>query len=115
MSERVCSLLLKTHADNDCVHTVEFFDSGYPNLAAFNDSSECFMLYRRFGYLQSRVLLDRQDEMRLLEEELDAFDRSNPSQLVSRAGLDESLATPRKDLLRRVETAFCSYCKRSAF
>lgn len=44
---------------------------GYPQLAAFLDSDENFMLYRRFGFLQARILLNRQDELRELEHNLD--------------------------------------------
>jgi len=32
------------------------------------------MLYRRFGYLHSRMLLRKQDELRKLEAELDEYD-----------------------------------------
>lgn len=32
------------------------------------------MLYRRFGYLHSRILLRKQDELRSLEKELDECD-----------------------------------------
>lgn len=32
------------------------------------------MLYRRFGYLHSRILLRKQDELRKLEAELDEYD-----------------------------------------
>ena len=49
---------------------------GYPNLAAFCDSDENFMVYRRFGYPQSRILLDKQNEMAALETELDSLDKA---------------------------------------
>jgi hypothetical protein len=47
--------------------TVQSCPRGYPALAAFFDSDESFMVYRRFGYIQSRLLLEKQDEMRALE------------------------------------------------
>lgn len=43
------------------------------------DSDDNFMIYRRFGFLYSRVLLSKQDELRQLEEDLDALDRSDAS------------------------------------
>lgn len=47
---------------------------GYRSLSTFLDSDENFMIYRRFGYLHSRVLLRKQDQLRVLEEELDEYD-----------------------------------------
>ena len=66
------------------------------------------MLYRRFGYLQARLLLDKQDELRLLEEELDAYDRQHEPFLTSRKLPDEEIA-PRKALFDRVEQSFNAY------
>lgn len=87
------------------------FGRGYPNLAAFLDSDESFGLYRRFGYLQARVILEKQEELRCLEESLDDLDRkqqcSQPSSLFCRA-----LQGPeRKELLNQIEARFCEYCK----
>lgn len=48
--------------------------NGFPRLAAFQASDTNFALYRSFGYLHSRVLLDLQDEITLLEGELDEID-----------------------------------------
>ncbi|PQE08214.1 Peptidase caspase domain protein [Rutstroemia sp. NJR-2017a WRK4] len=50
--------------------TVIIRPEGYPRLATRIGSDEKFMLYRRFGYLQSRILLHRQDELRELEDKL---------------------------------------------
>lgn len=47
---------------------------GYRLLGTFLDSDENFMIYRRFGYLHSRTLLKKQDELRKLEMELDDYD-----------------------------------------
>ncbi|KAK4953650.1 hypothetical protein LTR10_008253 [Elasticomyces elasticus] len=80
---------------------------GYPNLATFADSDESFSLYRRFGYLQSRLLLDKQEELRLLEGQLDDMDRSEGDLdgLITREGQGQ----PRKELLARIELRFRSY------
>ncbi|KAK4540333.1 hypothetical protein LTR36_009290, partial [Oleoguttula mirabilis] len=87
---------------------VNLFEEGYPNLAAFQDSSECFMIYRRFGYLQARLLLNRQDELRLLEEELDSHDRAHVEQSTTRALPAEDLL-PRRVLLEKIERAIAAY------
>ncbi|KAL8801499.1 MAG: hypothetical protein Q9182_004402 [Xanthomendoza sp. 2 TL-2023] len=39
------------------------------------DSEDTFGIYRRFGFLYSRVLLSKQDELRRLEDTLDDMDR----------------------------------------
>ncbi|KAL8818524.1 MAG: hypothetical protein Q9223_002866 [Gallowayella weberi] len=39
------------------------------------DSEDTFGIYRRFGFLYSRVLLSKQDEIRRLEDSLDDMDR----------------------------------------
>ncbi|KAL8775027.1 MAG: hypothetical protein Q9209_000506 [Squamulea sp. 1 TL-2023] len=49
--------------------------NGYPKLAGFMDSEDTFGIYRRFGFLYSRVLLSKQDELRRLEDDLDAMDK----------------------------------------
>ncbi|KAL5418912.1 hypothetical protein PMIN03_000755 [Paraphaeosphaeria minitans] len=48
---------------------------GYPRLAAFLDSDESFMIYRRCGFIQSRLLLDKQDQLCELERKLEKMDR----------------------------------------
>ncbi|KAI4157687.1 MAG: hypothetical protein LQ342_008092 [Letrouitia transgressa] len=50
--------------------TVDSHPKGYPRQAAFADSDECFMIYRRFGFVHARLLLRRQDELRELEDKL---------------------------------------------
>ncbi|KAF7883103.1 uncharacterized protein EAF01_011612 [Botrytis porri] len=48
---------------------------GYPQLAAVINSDEQSMIYRRFGFLQTRLLLNKQEEMRVLEDRLYHIDR----------------------------------------
>lgn len=50
---------------------------GYRSLSTFLDSDENFMIYRRFGYLHSRVLLRKQDQLRVLENQLDMYDNED--------------------------------------
>lgn len=72
------------------------------------------MIYRRFGYLQSRLLLEKQEELRVLEEELDILDaqmhNKRPADLTT-TNLPEAIAGPRKSLMERIENTFCDYCK----
>ncbi|MCJ1228643.1 hypothetical protein MMC12_005304 [Toensbergia leucococca] len=96
------------------VRKLEACPEGYPNLAAFVDSDENFMLYRRFGFLQARVLLEKQDELRLLEKELDRQDmftqRRDPNSLRTR-DLNEEKIQRRRKLLQKIEAKFCEYAK----
>lgn len=88
---------------------MDYVKSGYPNLATFLDSDENFMVYCCFGYLQSRMLLEKQDDLPQLEERLDKLDfaqqYSEPDALFSR----EDFGHERKDLLSSIEKAFCEY------
>lgn len=85
---------------------------GYPRLAALADSDENFMIYRRFGYLQSRLLLEKQDELRSLEEELEILDarmeKQDPVHLTTR-DLPPEVAVLRKELMEQIEKTFCDY------
>lgn len=94
------------------VRQLEQCPRGYPNLAAFLDSDESFTLYRRFGYLQARLLLDKQDEMRKLEEKLDEMDKEdeeNRSKRLITRDLKEQDAGPRRELFKAIEERFCEY------
>lgn len=84
------------------------FERGYPNLAAFTSSDEDFAIYRRFGYLQARLLLDKQDQLRLLEERLDRYDDADPLK-ATRKGLTTEQYASRAKLLGEIETVFTSY------
>lgn len=53
---------------------MESCPNGFPRLAAFLDSDDNFMLYRRFGYIHARILLQKQDELKEIEERLEALD-----------------------------------------
>ncbi|KAM0125692.1 hypothetical protein ACHAO1_010502 [Botrytis cinerea] len=48
------------------VSVIELYPKGYPQLAADIDSDEQLMLYRRSGFLQARLLLNKQHQMRAL-------------------------------------------------
>ncbi|GAB7325601.1 hypothetical protein MBLNU13_g09592t1 [Cladosporium sp. NU13] len=84
------------------------FKLGYPNLATFKNSSEAFSIYRRFGYLQSRLLLEKQDVLRVLEQRLDQYDREHATTSYTRT-LSADELMPRQSLLEEIENAFNSY------
>jgi len=62
----------------DALHSiVDTKERSYRSLATFLDSDEHFMVYRRFGYLHSRVILRKQDQLRKLEAELEGYDNDD--------------------------------------
>ena len=92
---------------------------GYPRQAAFADSDDSFMIYRRFGYIHSRLLLNKQDELRELEADLRDMDLIDASSeegalcLKSRE-LDEERNDiqglgPRRALLEKIEQKTLQY------
>lgn len=59
------------------IRKLEDHPKGYPRQAAYADSDESFMIYRRFGYIHARLLMHRQDELRELEDTLSEMDKKD--------------------------------------
>lgn len=98
------------------IRSLEKCDKGYPYLASFLDSDENFMIYRRFGFLHARLLLQKQDELRKLEEDLDRMDkrdrRKYPKLLQCRVDDDlrsDMVPETRRSLLLRIEDTILKY------
>ncbi|KAF2162490.1 hypothetical protein M409DRAFT_27113 [Zasmidium cellare ATCC 36951] len=101
----------KPSEDLHAVRSLSRFIRGYPNLAAFHSNSENFMIYRRFGYLSARVLLEKQDQLRRLEEELDEFDDINQGCSVTTEPNQRTSSTidDRNRLLTKIDTTLGAY------
>lgn len=104
-----------TKIENDRELSVDKCAQGYPRLAAFIDSDPNFMIYRRFGYLRTRLLLYHQDVLRGREKELDSLDsisrddQTTERQLCCRA-IDENQEFPRrKELFEKLNGDFQAY------
>ena len=54
---------------------MEDFPNGFPKVARFLDSDDSFGVYRKFGTLHSRLLLNKQDEVSKMEAKLEAMDK----------------------------------------
>ena len=70
------------------------------------------MQYRRFGFLQARILLNKQDELRELESELkgmDNFDAESPLMVLQSREKDTVYREARTSLLTRIEDKFKEY------
>ncbi|MCJ1272029.1 hypothetical protein MMC22_011935 [Lobaria immixta] len=59
------------------VERLESYPPGYPRTACFLDSDPAFMVYRRFGTVSARLLLNKQDELRELEQLLNVMDNQS--------------------------------------
>ena len=98
-----------------CIYTLLVKDcpKGYPLLAAFLDSDDNFMMYRRFGYLQARLLLEKQEQLRRLEEDLDLLDQKDQKaesrDLKTLRDGKKDNAGERRVLMRKIEKKFRDY------
>ncbi|KAI1758573.1 hypothetical protein GGR53DRAFT_529297 [Hypoxylon sp. FL1150] len=54
---------------------IEDYPDGYPQLSALIGSDDSFFVCRRFSNLRARLLLLKQDELSVLEEQLNKIDR----------------------------------------
>jgi hypothetical protein len=72
------------------------------------------MLYRRFGWIQSRLLLDKQDELRLQEKQLSILD-AQLNKAGERFSITRDLPPEHKekmtDQMVKMEKTFCEYGK----
>ncbi|KAF4624048.1 hypothetical protein G7Y89_g14125 [Cudoniella acicularis] len=96
------------------VRTLEECPEGYPRLAALLDSDENFMLYRRFGFLQARILLNKQDQLRELEKDLDRLDKldsKKDSSILKSREKDDAGNGRRKKVLSEIEEKFKEYAQ----
>ncbi|KAL9618572.1 MAG: hypothetical protein Q9160_006756 [Pyrenula sp. 1 TL-2023] len=93
------------------ISNIQQCQRGYPRLAAFLDSDENFMIYRRFGYLQARVLLDKQNELQRLEKELEVDDESANEDDLGTGEVDSDIPSERKKLLMKIEAKYREYGK----
>lgn len=69
------------------------------------------MLYRRFGFLQARLLLNKQDQLRDLEEQLDEIDNEDEEEYLKSRAMDDVDERPRTKLMKKIEIKFKEYCK----
>jgi hypothetical protein len=95
------------------MYPVEECPDGYPRLAAFLDSDDNFMVYRRYGYLHARLLLKKQEHLRQLERRLDDMDREDkearPESLVTMNNYNSEEARERRELEEEIEKQLLEY------
>ncbi|KAK3677510.1 hypothetical protein LTR78_002360 [Recurvomyces mirabilis] len=96
-------------APRTVIRSLKDFASAYPNLAIFLDSDESFALYRRHGYIQTRILLDKQDQLRCIEAELDELDNAEQFDDADNLFSRQFQGEKRRRILQTAETAFREY------
>lgn len=95
---------------------MDSYQPGYSTLAAIENSDPNFLIYRKFGWLRNRLLLDLQDELVTLEEELERLD-ANDNRLCDPEGVlisrrnDELEQTLRRGLLKKIRQKLSEYGK----
>jgi uncharacterized protein YydD (DUF2326 family) len=72
------------------------------------------MIYRRFGYLQARLLVEKQDDLRQLEMALGAMDNEDDGKadvLKTRYFYNKESMKERKSLMEQIEKTWLEYCE----
>lgn len=98
---------------------------GYPRLAEFFGSDERWLIFRRFSQLQARLLLEKQDEIRQIEEDLlemdekdrdedpivrgDNGERLRQGKLFTRYRRNQEEREKREAFFKKAETAYKEY------
>lgn len=93
---------------------MDSYNRGYSTLAAIEDSDPNFLIYRKFGWLRNRLLLDLQDQLVTLEEELHLLDDNDarlcdPGKVLISRRNDESQQTLRQELLKTIRQKLLEY------
>ncbi|KAI0125318.1 hypothetical protein BJ170DRAFT_727234 [Xylariales sp. AK1849] len=87
-------------------------DEGYPAFSQWMSSSEDFLVLRRFGHLNARVLLLMQDRIIQLEESLadiDAIARQSPDEMADSSSLRDDPQVERTRVLDRLIVMLKNY------
>lgn len=90
------------------------YPPGYGKLAAIEGCDPNLLIYRKFAWLHSRLLLHKQDELYELEQNLERLDRDDasldPRRLKSRRR-DENVSpdSGRKELLKQIDEKLEGY------
>ncbi|KAL8654573.1 MAG: hypothetical protein Q9210_001419 [Variospora velana] len=96
------------------IRPVDSYQRGYATLAAVEDSDPNFLIYRKFGWLRNRLLLNLQDELVTLEEELQLLDNNDarlcdPDDVLISRRNDELQKTLRQELLKTTRQKLFEY------
>jgi hypothetical protein len=92
---------------------VEQYRKGYPRYSALLSSHNSFQLYRRFTSIRTRMLLQKQHEISLLEKELDESDENEKNPLFL-SSVRRDTCILRQDIFSKLKDAMKDYGKDKA-
>ncbi len=93
-------------------------EDGYPRFAEFIGDKERTMMFRRFRHFSARLILEKQDDIRIIETELRELDEADSSptpdgkpsrKWKTRHRQDRREAEKRRKLFARAEKAYKEY------
>jgi len=87
---------------------IEDYRQGYPRFSALIGSHPAFAVFRRFMTLRSRVLLHKQDELRVLEETLNEIDKTE-ERVIFLGCRRLDVNTQRAQVMSEIEQKLSSY------
>ena len=87
---------------------VEDFRAGYPRFCALIAKLPALNVFRRFSKLRARIILKKQDELSVLEQQLDALDRQETTTLFLASNRLDGNAE-RQTVLNNIERALQDY------
>ena len=101
-----------------CCPTVNQRQQGYPKVAAFQDCDQSLLIFRKFGWLQNRLLLALQDELAELETKLRRLDSwefadGDYRRLTSQRRDFQQSESVRRDLFAKIKAKAFEYGKTS--
>ncbi|OTA56799.1 hypothetical protein K449DRAFT_451330 [Hypoxylon sp. EC38] len=85
------------------------YKEGYPRLGAFLALDRNNLIFRRFGYLQARVLLNIQDQLREYEEKLVSLEKECEDYGVQSREAGDQHSRKRIELLQKIENKLERY------
>ncbi|KAI1045112.1 hypothetical protein LB505_011914 [Fusarium chuoi] len=87
---------------------IEDFRPGYPRFTALIASHSPFFIFRRFNRLRARLLLLKQDQLSILENELDQIDQQEKAPIfLGKSRIDRN--AERLSVMSRIESALVDY------
>ncbi|KAL2118445.1 hypothetical protein VTJ04DRAFT_8105 [Mycothermus thermophilus] len=90
------------------IKKIEDYPRGYPRFTALSEAHDGYLVFRRFTRLRARLLLSKQDQLTLLENQLDKVDREEESPMfLGSSRLDRN--AQRKEILSQIESKLQEY------
>ena len=90
------------------IHLVESFRPGYPRVAALLGNREQFRIFRRFATVRMRLILNKQDDISMLEAQLHEIDNTE-ERVIFLGARRRDKNQQRLDKLKELDAALIEY------